>query len=601
MRDVRRGYNSGVNEKPRASKSRLGDLLVQGGAISVSQLETALARQKTQKIPLGQLLVKLGLVTDDAVRMALAGQLGIPFIDLDSTSIDRNLGRVLNKNFARRHVLLPVVQNGRTLTIAMDDPTRTALVDDITRMTGLTVTVVTSSAHGIQRALKRLYDESPDILPESLPGRMPARPSMADPAKPQLAVLDELVSSRADELFQQVLSKAVELRGSDIHLEMLPGGLHVRFRVDGVLRYPDFGPLQQALNRGAREVISRIKILAKADISERRRPQDGSFRFEIERQGQRTNVDMRVSMIPSYSGESVVIRILDRSGAPSGLVDLRLDQEMTSRINVALKRTAGIFLVTGPTGSGKSTTLYACLSHLKTPEIRILTAEDPVEYVYDELSQSEVNTDIGNTFAAFLRAFLRHDPEIIMIGEIRDEETAEMAFRAAQTGHLLLSTLHTNSSIAALPRLLDLGIDPSLVASSLIGVMSQRLARKVCASCSQADTPSEELVSEFFGKAKPDVKFVKGAGCAACHNIGYKGRTLIADLWIPDQHDNLLIMRKAAFEEVRKSAERTTISMAQDAHLRLAACITTLEELARVLPYPAILEHRERAMTGAWK
>jgi len=603
MRDVRRGYNSRVNDKPRASKSRLGDLLVQGGAISASQLESALTRQKTQKAPLGQLLVKLGFVTDDAVRMALAGQLGIPYIDLDSTSIDRNLGRVLNKNFARRHVLLPVAQNGRTLTIAMDDPTRGALVDDITRMTGLTVTVVTSSGLAIQRALKRLYDEEPTgaASGDTLPGRMPERPPAAGLAKPLAPVLDEQVSSRADELFSQVLSHAVENRSSDIHMEMLPSGLHVRVRVDGVLRDPQFPTLQQAaLNRSSREVISRIKILAKLDISERRRPQDGSFRFEIERQGQRVNVDMRVSMIPSYSGESVVIRILDRSGAPSGLADLKLDAEMTSRIGQALKRTAGIFLVTGPTGSGKSTTLYACLSHLRTPAIRILTAEDPVEYVYDELSQSEVNTEIGNSFATFLRAFLRHDPEIIMVGEIRDEETAEIAFRAAQTGHLLLSTLHTNSAIAALPRLLDLGIDPSLVASSLIGVMSQRLARKVCTKCCRADSSSGELVAEFFGDAAPEMKLVKGTGCPACNNIGYRGRTLIADLWIPDQQDHLLIMRKAPFEDVRKSAQRTTITMAQDAHSRLAAGVTTLEELARVLPYPAIVEHRDRAKTGTW-
>ncbi len=603
MRDVCRGYNPDVNEKPRTGKSRLGDLLVQSGAITTTQLETALARQKSQKLPLGQLLVKLGFLTDDAVRMALAGQLGIPYIDLDSTAIDRNLSRILNRNFARRHVLLPVVQNGRTLTIAMDDPTRGALVDDITRMTGLTVTVVTAAGVAIQRALQRLYDEdSAGVTSAETPaGRATERPATPSLAKAGMPVQDEQVSSRADELFAQVLIYAVEHRGSDIHLEMLPTGLHVRVRVDGVLRDPQFPTLQQAaLNRSSREVVSRIKILAKLDIAERRRPQDGSFRFEIERAGTRQNVDMRVSMIPSYSGESVVIRILDRSGAPSGLADLRLDPEMTARIGQQLKRTAGIFLVTGPTGSGKSTTLYACLSHLKRPEIRILTAEDPVEYVYDEISQSEVNTEIGNTFATFLRAFLRHDPEIIMVGEIRDEETAEMAFRAAQTGHLLLSTLHTNSALAALPRLLDLGIDPSLISSSLIGVISQRLARKVCNACRQVDTPSSELLREFFGDTEPDVELVKGAGCAKCGNAGYRGRTLVADLWTPDEHDNLLIMKKAPFDELVKSAARTTISMAQDAHSRLAAGVTTLEELARVLPYPSIVEHRERAVAGNW-
>jgi type IV pilus assembly protein PilB len=588
----------------KSRKSRLGELLISAGNISSEQLDTALERQKTQKLPLGQLLVKLGFITDDAMRMALASQVGVPFIDLDNTSIDPGLGRVLNKNFARRHVLVPVAQQGRTLTIAMDDPTKRALVDDITRMTGLTVTVVTSSNLGLQRALKRLYDDESG----------PVESGPADPAAPkgsgkpmagsdprfQTILLDDQVSKRADQLFQQVLVAAIESRCSDIHLEMLQSSLQVRFRVDGVLRAPDFGQGQQTLNQGMREIVSRIKILAKLDIAERRRPQDGSFRFAIERAGVKSTVDLRVSMIPSYSGESVVIRILDRTGAPTGLADLRLDQKMTDGIASVLERTAGIFLVTGPTGSGKSTTMYACLSHLNRPEIRILTAEDPVEYVYDEISQSEVNPEIGNTFATYLRAFLRHDPEVIMIGEIRDEDTVEMAFRAAQTGHLLISTLHTNSALAALPRLLDLGVDPSLIASSLLGVISQRLAREVCKSCREPDEPTSELVEAFFGKAKPDVQLVKGAGCDTCHGIGYKGRGLVADLWLPDQHDNLLIMSKAPFDELRKSAERTTISMAQDAHARLRDGRTTLEELTRVLPYSAILEHRSRAEARNW-
>ena len=589
-------------ETSKSRKSRLGELLISAGNISAEQLDTALERQKTQKLPLGQLLVKLGFVTDDAMRMALASQVGVPFIDLDNTSIDPGLGRVLNKNFARRHVLVPVAQQGRTLTIAMDDPTKRALVDDITRMTGLTVTVVTSSNLGLQRALKRLYDDESGPV-ESGPAE-PAGPKGAgklpSDARFQTILLDDQISKRADQLFQQVLVAAIESRTSDIHLEMLESSLQVRFRVDGVLRAPDFGQGQQTLNQGMREIVSRIKILAKLDIAERRRPQDGSFRFALERAGVKSTVDLRVSMIPSYSGESVVIRILDRTGAPTGLADLRLDQKMTDGITSVLERTAGIFLVTGPTGSGKSTTMYACLSHLNRPEIRILTAEDPVEYVYDEISQSEVNPEIGNTFATYLRAFLRHDPEVIMIGEIRDEDTVEMAFRAAQTGHLLISTLHTNSALAALPRLLDLGVDPSLIASSLLGVISQRLAREVCKSCRQPDESTSELVQAFFGKAKPDVQLVKGAGCDACHGIGYKGRGLVADLWLPDQHDNLLIMSKAPFDELRKSAERTTISMAQDAHARLRDGRTTLEELTRVLPYSAILEHRARAEKKNW-
>ncbi len=577
----------------RAAKSRLGEILVASGSLTLEQLDSALTKQKGQKIQLGQLLVKLGYITDDAMRIALAQQLGIPFIDLDKVIIDRNLSRLVNRNFANRHLLLPVAQADRTITIAMDDPTKRSLVDDISRVTGLTVTVVTSSSRGIQRALRRLYSD--DAGGED---NMVLTESSQEAAAP--VMLDEQVSRRADELFQQVLVQAIESRCSDIHLEMLASGMHIRFRVDGVLRQPDFGLGQQALDRNMREIISRIKILAKLDIAERRRPQDGSFQVSIDRGGRKGNVDLRVSTIPSYSGESVVIRLLDRSGAPRGLEALKLDARMTAGIEQALRRTTGIFLVTGPTGSGKSTTLNACLMRLHKPDIRILTAEDPVEYVYDEISQSEVNADIGNTFAAFLRAFLRHDPEVIMIGEIRDEETAEMAFRAAQTGHLLLSTLHTNSAIEALPRLLDLKIDASLVASSLIGVMSQRLARQMCPDCQQPYTPDAAIVREFFGQAEPDVPFMRGEGCERCQYIGYRGRALVADLWVPDQEDSLLIMRRSPFEDIRASARRTTISMAQDAHSRLLDCRTTLEELARVLPYSAIAEHRERAMSKRW-
>ena len=573
----------------------LGELLLDSGAISHDQLDSALARQETQKLPIGQLLVKLGFVTDDTMRLALSSQLGVPFIDLEKVAVDRSLTRAVNRTFARKHQLVPVARSGRTLTIAMDDPTRAGVVDDIARLTGETIAIVTSSGRGIQRALHRLYDDDADAREMAATVVTPVQP---DSARPDGA-LDEQTSRRADELFHHVLGRAIDSRCSDIHLEMFASTLQVRFRVDGVLREPDFGLTRHALDKNAREIVSRIKILSALDISERRRPQDGSFQVSVDRGGAKSGVDLRVSTIPSVSGESVVIRILDRGGAPKGLESLRLDDQMAGRIRQALAKTSGMFLVTGPTGSGKSTTLHACLMHLKRPEIRILTAEDPVEYVYDGVSQSEVNAEIGNTFAAFLRAFLRHDPEVIMVGEIRDEETAEMAFRAAQTGHLLLSTLHTNTAIEALPRLLDLGVHPSLIASSLAGVMSQRLVRQVCPDCRRPDAPGGELLREFFGSAPPDVPFVAGKGCDRCQFTGYRGRALVAELWTPDQHDQLLIVRKSPFEEIRQGAARTTITMAQDAHARLAAGQTTLEELARVLPYSAIAEHRARAMARA--
>jgi type IV pilus assembly protein PilB len=582
-------------------RTRLGEILVGSGAITEAQLHHALAQQPHLKLALGKVLIRLNYVTDDQIRQALSTQLNIPYIDLDKIAIDTGLARVITRSYARRHSVVPIARVGRSLTVAMDDPTAQAVVHELSMLTGSAITVVTASTKAIQRTFARLYGTGADASSPAAPrpAAVPAPQAGSAPSASRMATtttltLDEAASGRADELFSAVLREAIARQTSDIHLEMLPSGLHIRYRVDGVLRRPNLGPLQRHLDKSAREVISRVKILSKLDIAERRRPQDGSFQAVVERNGRGITVDLRVSCVPSYSGESVVIRILDRSRAPRSLDDLDLSPVVTERLQNLLKRTTGIFLVTGPTGSGKSTTLYSCLLRLHRPEIRILTAEDPVEYVYEELSQSEVNDAIGNTFATFLRAFLRHDPEVIMVGEIRDEETAEMAFRAAQTGHFLLSTLHTNSAVAALPRLLDLDIESSLIASSLVGVMSQRLVRKICPDCAEPYTPPPDQIREFFTRVPEDVAFMHGRGCDACGGTGYRGRMIIADLWVPDEEDAMLITREAPFDEVRRSAERTTFSMAQDAHDRLLSGRTTLEELLRVLPYTAVAEHRAR-------
>jgi type IV pilus assembly protein PilB len=352
--------------------------------------------------------------------------------------------------------------------------------------------------------------------------------------------------------------------------------------------------MQDAFDDAMREIVSRIKVIARLDIAERRRPQDGRFQVAVDRQGEKSQIDLRVSVIPSHSGESVVLRVLDRARAPRSLGELDLTEPVARRIEALLKRTTGIVLVTGPTGSGKSTTLYSCLMKLHHPSIRILTAEDPVEIVYDELSQSEVNTEIGNTFASYLRAFLRHDPEVIMIGEIRDEDTAEMAFRAAQTGHFLLSTMHTNTAIETVPRLVDLKVDPSLIGSLLNGVIAQRLVRRVCSQCAEPHQPPPKQVAELFSAVPDEIEFVMGQGCEACGFTGYRGRMVVAGLWVPDEEDASLIMRQAPVTELCRSAERTSLSMAEDAYRQLRSRRTTIEELLRVLPYPVIADHRVR-------
>ena len=571
-----------------ANQPRLGDLLIRSGAINQQQLDHALSQQKQLKLPIGQILLKLNYLNDEALRHALSSQLNIPFVDLDRTTIDRQLAKYISRSYAKRYALVPVAQIGRTLTVAMDDPTNRAVAEELQRLTSFTIAVVTATSDGIRRSFAKLYDaESASPPPAAAPAKAPVE--RAD----QMHVhLEDQDSKRADDMVRQIVMAAVKRRCSDIHIEMLKTGLRVRFRVDGMLREPDFREGQGVIDQHAREIISRVKILSKLDISERRRPQDGSFQMMTDQDTK--PLDVRVSVVPSYTGESLVLRILDRRRAPRNLADLDLHPLVVERLEAILQRTTGIILVTGPTGSGKSTTLYSCLMRLYSPHIRILTAEDPVEYVYDELSQGEVNHQVGNTFATFLRAFLRHDPEVIMIGEIRDEETAEMAFRAAQTGHLLLSTLHTNSAITALARLRNLKIESSLLASSLNGVLSQRLVRKICTKCRAEDQPEAKLMREFFGTATPEIKLFKGAGCETCGYTGYKGRMLVVDLWIPDEKDRELITQEAPFESVRESAERTTLSMAQDSHDRLTAGRTTLEELFRVLPHTAVVEHRER-------
>jgi type IV pilus assembly protein PilB len=573
---------------------RLGDVLVRSGAIGAEQLQSALAQQRKHKIPLGQLLVRLGHITDERMRQALGMQLNIPYIDLDRMGIDPTLARLINRSYARRRLLVPVSCIGDSLTVCMDDPTDRLAIDELGRTTRYNISVVTASREAIENAFARLYAEQ-----RAESGGAPAVAEKLELVTDETSlqaksryVAEYRQHKNADVLVRHLLSTAIEHRCSDIHLETLSNRLSIRFRIDGMLETLKLGELQNSLNDGGREIVSRLKILAKLDIAERRRPQDGSFRVRIERNGEQFGVDLRVSVIPGVYGESVVLRILDRTRAPGTIDALGFPRTMSQRFQQLLRRPSGILLVTGPTGSGKSTTLYAALKTLYRPQIRVLTVEDPIEYVYEQFSQSEVNEQIGNTFASYLRAFLRHDPEVIMVGEVRDEETAEIAFRAAQTGHLLLSTLHTNTAAAAVTRLRDLKVDPNLIASCLLGVVGQRLVREVCSKCKAEYHPSEELLREFFVSASSRMRFYKGKGCDQCHFTGYHGRTAIVELWVPNEEDVILIAKGASFEELRISAARNTFSMAECAADLLAKGRTNLEELIRMLPYPSITEIR---------
>jgi type IV pilus assembly protein PilB len=454
------------------------------------------------------------------------------------------------------------------------------------------VTVVTASHDAIGRAQARLYDQPVhateldrvDLLVEDAAQKL-HRSKYVD---------EYLNDKKADALVRRLLSKTVSLGASDIHLEPLATRLQIRFRIDGVLEAPGLGDLQEACDTNAREIVSRLKILAKLDIAERRRPQDGGFRVRVDRGDELSSIDLRVSVVPSYYGESVVLRLLDRRHAPRSIEQLQFPAAVTAKLRQLLQRPSGLLLATGPTGSGKTTTLYASLMTLYRPQIRVVTVEDPIEYIYEQFSQSEVNPDIGNTFSTYLRAFLRHDPEVIMVGEIRDDETAAMAFRAAQTGHLLLSTLHTDTALGAIPRLLALDVDRNSIASSLLGVIGQRLVRRICAECSTEYDPPSDLVREFFGRLERFV-FKKGAGCQRCNYTGYRGRMTMVELWMPDDEDVLAITKHATFEELKASAQRSTLPMSDAMWVALEAGQTNLEELVRVMPASTIADFRLHA------
>jgi len=585
-------------------RSKLGELLVKSGAITPGQLDTALTEQRRWKQTLGEVVVRLRFVTEEQMRRALCQQLHINFFDLDSIELDRSLRALINPRFARKRLVVPIARVGQTLVVAMDDPTRTAVSDDLKASTGLDIEVITSTTASIRRALEQMYPaEGAPIAAE------PAIPPVSHPTavivgEPNILSFEEIDRLGGEKLtyvdvhqaaegtasmVRRLLKLAIEWGASDIHLEAVEYGIQARFRIDGVLQELDLEDLDELMNLNRGKLLSRLKIVSKLDIAERRRPQDGSFRARLAaRDGQTATVDFRISIIPGYHGESAVIRILDPRGLPQSVEGLGLRAPVVMRLRQLLRSSTGIILVTGPTGSGKSTSLFGALRSVYQPGIKILTAENPIEYVCDSFRQHEVDERIGNTFATFLRSFLRHDPDVIMIGEIRDGETANLAFRAAQTGHLVLSTLHTNDAISALPRLLDLGVDANLITSSLLGVLSQRLAREVCMECRQPYEPPRELLEETLGASYVDHEWFRGSGCAACNYTGYRGRMVLSELWTPNDADVVLINKGAPFEEVRESARKTTLSMADDIAEKLAMGRTNLEELIRALPHSAL-------------
>jgi type IV pilus assembly protein PilB len=588
QRIITRDQLLSVLERHRRS-SKLGDILLKSREINRTQLETALAEQRRTKQTLGEVMLRLGYVSEERLRVALCRQLHIRFFSLDTIILDPALRTLVSEKFSVKHRVVPVSRIGNLLILAMDDPTQTQLLDDLRSSTGLKIEVITSTSAHITRAIERLYRAEP------MPNLGVGTTVDVIGADTDGGVYDSSPTRRidtADEIVRKLLRMAIDRGASDIHLETINSRLQVRFRIDGMLQHFNLGTLGDDLARQRVEVLSRIKILATLDIAERRRPQDGSFRARVEVEGRVVPMDFRVSVIPSYYGENAVIRILDPRGAPESIAALKLAAPVTERLQQLIRASAGTILVTGPTGSGKSTSLFAIMRSVYRPEIKIVTAEDPIEYVCPQFCQHEVDERVGNTFASYTRSFLRHDPEVIMLGEIRDSETATLAFRAAQTGHLILSTLHTNDALGAVARLHDLGVQHSVCTSSLLGVLAQRLVREICWNCKEEYTPSPGVLEANFDVVPRDLRWYRGTGCEKCHQTGYRRRVALSELWTPGVDDVLLINQGASVDLIQAAARKNTYSMATDAIVKLREGRTTLDELLRVLPLSALRELR---------
>jgi type IV pilus assembly protein PilB len=559
--------------------ARLGEILLKANLITQSQLDQALAQQKIEGGRIGSILTKLGFVKEEEVAQCLGHKYGIPYVDLDAQAIDASVSRLIPPAIAHKHLVIPVAKVGTTLTMAMADPTNVFAVDDIKFMTGLNVRLMIATESSVRRAIDRYYDASETLQTVMASIEDAAMEVMEDQEdlNPNIGELKQAVEEApVVKLVNLILAEAIKRGASDIHLEPYERVFRIRLRIDGVL-YEVMSPPMSMKNA----IISRLKIMADLDISERRLPQDG--RMKVKFKGK--EVDFRVSTLPTLFGEKVVMRLLDKSNLTLDLSKLGFEPQALAHFEEAIRAPYGMILVTGPTGSGKTTTLYAALDRLNQLETNIMTAEDPVEFNIRGINQVQIREAIGLTFAAALRAFLRQDPDVIMVGEIRDYETAEIAVKAALTGHLVLSTLHTNDAPSAVTRLLNMGVEPFLVASSVILILAQRLLRRICSQCKvPVSVPQKALVDVGLSEEEAaSLTCYKGNGCDACSGTGYKGRIAIYEVLslTPDLRD--LILSGASAVDIKRAAiahGMRTLRMSGLAKLKEG--ITTVQEVVRV-------------------
>ncbi len=600
--------------------AKLGQILIASSIITEEQLKQALTVQKKEGGRLGTNLVKLGFITEDKLVAFLSKQYGVPAINLAEYKIDGAVLKLIPADMAKKYLIMPVARVGATLTIAMADPSNVFAIDDVKFMTGYNVEVVVSSESAIVTAISSYYLGRGESV-------------LATTSKPQTAAMiqakdytlgdeelkdeamfesgfdegpsvnvdefDRIVGSALDnvdvleekedsevvkdveapivKLVNGIFVNAIKSGASDIHVEPYENSLRVRYRVDGVMY-----TVMNLPTKIKAALTSRIKIMSKLDIAERRLPQDGRIKLKL---GKKRDIDFRVSTLPCLFGEKTVLRLLDKGNLQVDLTKLGFEQAALDDFMDALNKPYGMLLVTGPTGSGKTTTLYSALNYLNKPDTNIMTAEDPVEFNFMGINQVQVREEIGLTFAAALRSFLRQDPDIIMVGEIRDFETAEIGVKAALTGHLVLSTLHTNDAPATISRLLNMGIEPFLVSSAVILILAQRLARKVCQQCKEVEkVPVPALVKLGFSEQEANsITCYKGRGCPACNNTGYKGRIALYEVMPVKDEIKELILEGASAAEIKKSSIRLGMKTLRMSGLtKVAEGVTSIDEIMRV-------------------
>ncbi len=562
----------------KRSEKRLGQILVDRGVLDEERLEIALEEHASSGKRLCDILVESKQATLEQVTDALAHQHGLAYLRLSEYEIDPEIIQSISEELARKYRIIPVDRTNNTLTVALSDPANIFLLDDIKLRTKMDIIPLISLQEDIDAAIEKYYGEH-----DALGNMMKDFDDSEEVELLQKKEEDEndgLDSTEGDapvvKLVNMIVAEAVKTRTSDIHLEPDEKEIRLRYRIDGVLKEMPAPPkrMQNAL-------ISRIKIMSELDISEKRKPQDG--RFKIRHGGK--SVDFRVSCLPTVHGEKIVMRLLDKSNLNLDLTSLGFEKESMAKFERAIRRPFGMILVTGPTGSGKSTTLYSALSTINTPDKNIVTVEDPVEYQVRGINQVQARPDIGFTFAEGLKSILRQDPDVVMVGEIRDFETAEIAIKAALTGHLVLSTLHTNDAPSTTTRLIDMGVEPFLVTASVILVIAQRLVRRICPTCKKAYKPEPELLQQLGIRPKPgrELVFYEGEGCPACSDTGYRGRLALYEVMEMDDHISHCVMTGMHAKDLKKEARKQGMLSLRDSGIRkVLAGLTTVKEVLSV-------------------